>query len=475
MLNDINGYALDYEQKKSVIIDEDNELIIAGAGSGKSLTLIGKIRYLIEEKNIKEEEILCISFTKDSMVSLSNKIKDYFGYNVDVYTFHKLALNILNYHIGDIKISPQDYLEYIANELFSNYNVDDKTKNTIVSFIRLFKSGGFEKDYFKKIYEMNNSILNKVLRNHNELVIKLIERIYYIYENELKSQGFYDFDDLIIKATSLVNNLGINKNYKYILIDEFQDASFVRFNLINSIRKCCDSKVIAVGDDFQSIYRFTGCNLDLFLDFEKYFGYTKIVRINNTYRNSNELINVAGNFIMKNKRQIKKNLKSNKHNKKPIKIYYYKQSNELYNLINYVYKTNKSNLFVISRNNNDINKYLSKDLILDNDFLKLKNINDINIRYLTAHKSKGLEEDNVILINIENAKLGFPSKITDDDILNYVMVKDDNYPYSEERRLFYVALTRTKNNVYIFVKRDNESIFLKELVNCSKGYIDFIN
>ena len=78
---------------------------------------------------------------------------------------------------------------------------------------------------------MNNSILNKVLRNHNELVIKLIERIYYIYENELKSQGFYDFDDLIIKATDLVNNLGINKNYKYILIDEFQDASFVRFKL----------------------------------------------------------------------------------------------------------------------------------------------------------------------------------------------------------------------------------------------------
>ena len=474
-MNNINGYQLDKEQKEAVIIDDDNELLIAGAGSGKSLTIIGKIRYLIEYKNVKEEEILCISFTKDSMISLKENIKKNYNYNIDVYTFHKLALNILNYHLGNIQISPSDYLDYMINEILFPYNIDVNIKKTIITFIKLFKSNGFSIEYFDKIYEHNNSILNKTIRKYNELIIKLIEKLYSIYENELRSQNMYDFDDLIKYATFIVKKEGINKNYKYILIDEYQDTSFVRFKLIDEIRKCCESKVVAVGDDFQSIYRFTGCNLNIFLEFEKYFGKSKIIKIQNTYRNSNELIKVAGNFIMKNDKQIKKNLKSTKELSKPIKIYYYKKENELYNLINYVYKNNKSNLFVLSRNNNDINKFLNKNIILDGNYLLVKDINDIKIRYLTVHRSKGLEEDNIILINLTDNKLGFPSKITNDEILNYVLNKEDNYPYSEERRLFYVALTRTKNNVYMFVDKNNESIFVKELINNSKEYIEFIN
>lgn len=475
ILNNINGYQLDKEQKEAVIIDDDNELLIAGAGSGKSLTIIGKIRYLIEYKNVKEEEILCISFTKDSMINLKENIKKNYNYNIDVYTFHKLALNILNYHLGNIQISPSDYLDYMINEILFPYNIDVNIKKTIITFIKLFKSNGFSIEYFDKIYEHNNSILNKTIRKYNELIIKLIEKLYSIYENELRSQNMYDFDDLIKYATFIVKKEGINKNYKYILIDEYQDTSFVRFKLIDEIRKCCESKVVAVGDDFQSIYRFTGCNLNIFLEFEKYFGKSKIIKIQNTYRNSNELIKVAGNFIMKNDKQIKKNLKSTKELSKPIKIYYYKKENELYNLINYVYKNNKSNLFVLSRNNNDINKFLNKNIILDGNYLLVKDINDIKIRYLTVHRSKGLEEDNIILINLTDNKLGFPSKITNDEILNYVLTKEDNYPYSEERRLFYVALTRTKNNVYMFVDKNNESIFVKELINNSKEYIEFIN
>ena len=477
ILNNINGYELDKEQKTAVVTDDDNELLIAGAGSGKSLTLIGKIRYLIEYKNVKEEEILCISFTKDSMMSLKQNMQKNYNYNIDVYTFHKLALNILTYHNDNISICASDYLEYIIDEVLHSINKELSIylKKNIVTFIRLFKSQGYNKDYFKIIYSKNNKNINKTKRKQNEIILKIIEDFYLIYDEELKSQGLYDFDDLIIYATKEVNEKGINKNYKYILIDEYQDTSLIRYRLINAIKKCCNSKIVAVGDDFQSIYRFTGCNLDIFTNFEKYFGFTKIIKIQNTYRNSNELIKVAGDFIMKNKRQINKDLKSNKKLDKPIKIYYYKNKNDFVKFLNFIYKKNKSNILVLSRNNFDINVFLNENLKQDNDNLIIENNKNIKIRYLTAHRSKGLEEDNVVIINLNDDKLGFPSKITNDEIINFVLDKEDPYPYSEERRLFYVALTRTKNNVYLFLKKGYESIFVKELINNSPSYIEIID
>lgn len=479
LLNNINGYALDKEQKTSVINDEDNILILAGAGSGKSLTLIGKIRYLIEEKNINENEILCISFTNESAVSLKNNIMKNYNYDIDVFTFHKLSLEIIKYFENDINIAPSNYLEYIVDEILSNdyincsdFYIKNYLKNNIVTFINLFKSSGYKYEYFNEIILKNNKVKNKVIRKKNLILINIIKYFYLIYENELHSQKMIDFNDMITYSEYLVRKNGINKEYKYILIDEFQDTSFIRFKLIDSVRKCCDSKVVAVGDDFQSIYRFTGCNLDIFLNFEKYFGYTSIISIKNTYRNSNELIKVAGDFIMKNNSQIKKDLSSNKSNKKPIKIFYYNEEKELYKLINYIVKKYGENILVISRNNNDIIPYLSDKLKYEDNYLITSNL---KIKYLTAHKSKGLEEENTILINLTNKSLGFPSKITNNKILDLVLSKDDNYPYSEERRLFYVALTRTKNNVFLFVKKNEESIFVKELISNSSRYIEFLD
>ena len=118
-------------------------------------------------------------------------------------------------------------------------------------------------------------------------------------------------------------------------------------------------------------------------------------------------------------------------------------------------------LYVLGRNNNDINYYI------DNSFIKLENnyykYNNITFRYLTIHKSKGLEADNIILININNNYNSLPSKIRDEKLLKYVKCTKKYYSYDEERRLFYVALTRTKNYVYIISPYNNESIFIKEI------------
>ena len=475
ILSNINGYSLDREQRIAVITDEKANLIVAGAGSGKSLTMVGKIRYLIERKGIKEDEILCISFTKDASENLEKNIKKNYNYNIKVYTFHKLALEILKdnkYKIGDTNLLRYIIDEYfycaaydkntklkikkILNKIDTSYKIILKSKELenlkrlIITFINLFKTNNYNIYYFLKI-------------KGNKDILRIIIDIYILYEEELKSTNSIDFNDMIMLATKYVKEKGV-KNYKYIIVDEYQDTSYVRYLFLKEIINKTGAKIICVGDDYQSIYRFNGCNLNMFLNFKKYFGYTKILKINNTYRNSQELINVAGKFIMKNKRQLYKKLKSSKRIEKPIKIMY---GDNLKKLLEKVIENHK-NILILGRNNFDINKYfkLDKDNYIE--------YNRANIRYLTIHASKGLEEECVVIINLKDDILGIPNKIKDDKILKSVNNNKDIYPYEEERRLFYVALTRTKSDVYLLVDKKNPSIFVKELIKDNHKYIEYI-
>ena len=269
-------------------------------------------------------------------------------------------------------------------------------------------------------------------------------------------------------SNNLVLKNGIKKKYKYIIIDEYQDTSYVKFNLIKNILEKTNAHLLVVGDDFQSIYRFTGCNLDIFINFKKYFKDSKIMKIENTYRNSLELIKITSKFILKNKKQIKKNLHSNKHLNKPIKYIYYNNKKEIFKkLILDIYDKNKNEIMILGRNNKDIISVIDSDFILNNDNLIYLKNKDIKMKYYTVHKSKGLESDNVIIINMENKLLGFPSQIEDDKILRFVLNKTDYYPYEEERRLFYVALTRTKNEVYLLIPVNKKSVFVDEIKKIS--------
>lgn len=498
----VNGYELDEEQKQVVLSDKKNILVIAGAGSGKSLTIIGKIKYIINKQQIDNKEILCISFTNDSCNSLkTNLLKN--NINIEVLTFHKLGMKILKENNVNVNLTEIDLLQHVVDLFFyetiynyqqyilylltylkikhnkKNYKQKyiellnskeiNKIKNTIIKFIHLYKSNGYKNIYLTEIIK-KYKFFNKRYR----YLLIIITRIMLEYKNELKNENIIDFDDLILLSTKLVKNTK-NLKYKYIIIDEFQDTSLIRYNLIREILLKTNANFLAVGDDYQSIYRFTGCDLYLFLNFKKYFEDSKIYKIQTTYRNSQQLINIAGNFIMKNKMQMKKNLKSHKELSKPVKIVYYKNStSEFIKLIDYLYKQSKRNILILVRNNNDINSIISNKIIINESSIKYLNHQDMNIRYLTVHKSKGLEEETVIIISLENKDWGFPNKIKDEVILKYILPKKEKCMYSEERRLFYVALTRTKNETYLFVKKDNPSIFVKELLKKEGNNIEII-
>lgn len=437
----------------------DNTLLIAGAGSGKTYTIIKKIDFLINNNIYKENEILVISFTNESVNDLKKKI----NYNVDIKTFHKLGLDIIKNK--DTKICNDYYLNYIIDEYFNSYgkyNIKSKKsikrllkENTlknlkilIITFINLYKSNYDNILKLKELYNKSHFIYKDYFR--------IILEIYVIYNNELISSGMVSFNDMLIQSTKYIQNNLIKTNYKYIIIDEFQDTSLVRFKLIEAILKQNNGKLFAVGDDYQSIYRFSGCTLDLFLNLDKYISNLKIIKLKINYRNNQTLINIANNFIIKNKKQIKKNTICLKDNNKPIKIIFYNNKNIIHKVISNI----NTNILILGRNNKD-----------KEDFNIIENN---KVKYLTIHKSKGLESDNVILINLENSTYSLPSKIKNNNILNTIITKN-TYPYEEERRLFYVALTRTKNNIYLLIPKNNYSIFIKELIKDNKNSIEFIN
>ena len=466
----IDGYYLDDFQIDCIKTDT-NLLVIAGAGCGKTSTILGKVKYLIHN-GVKTSEILCLSLTNEATKGLYNKLLN-IGLDVECLTFHKLGLKIIKMFYNNMNICSDKLLEYIVNEYFLsvvrfsyrkyllyfkfmsfkydeiiNSNAFLLYKNNLITFINLLKNKGFDID---KIYDLyNNSFVN-----HDFLF--LLE-IYRIYDNELRSNNSFDFNDMISFSNKLVNENRIVLPYKYIIIDEFQDSSMIRINLIKSIMKYNNAKIMCVGDDYQSIYRFAGSDIELFLKFKDHFKNSEIKYLKNTYRNSKELLRISNSFICKNKFQIKKELYSNKSNCKPIKILF---SNNRINSLNYLLNLLGKDTMIIGRNNNDIYYYVEKS----------EDINNLN--YYTAHKSKGLESDNVILINLTNDILGFPSQLKNSKIVDKLLSRE-LYKFDEERRLFYVALTRTKNSVYLIIDKSNMSIFVKELIEDYKNYIEYI-
>lgn len=483
----MDGVKYDEYQYKVVVSESKNILVVAGAGCGKSTTIVSKISYLINNKDILPSQILCVSFTNESCNSLKEKLSKN-NYDVEVLTFHKLSLKILENNKTKYKICSEDYLWYLINEYFYGliygeevyikivikyyhkicfgdinkiYNKIDKSDliSLIYRFICLFRTNGYDIEYLIKL--INNSFGKRLY------FLYLVVRIIYEYKLSLDSEEMIDFDDMILIASKSK----IDFKYKYVIVDEFQDTSYIRFNLINNIVKSCNSNLIVVGDDYQSIYGFSGCDLSLFLglnnsDFE-------VIRIINSYRSSQELINVACKFVNKDKLLINKELKSCKSISKPVKIVYYKNiKNDFKKLMEYLVINNINNIMILGRNNNSIYEVTSDKVIFENNKLHYK---DNEMIYYTVHKSKGLESDNVIIISLYDGEYGFPCKIKNDKVLNLVMRDMQKNSYNEERRLFYVALTRSKNNVYLYTSLYNPSIFVNEIIVNSYKYVEFIN
>ena len=383
------------------------------------------------------------------------------------------------------KIEPASY-EQIYSKLASREESKyiSKLVRLICSFIINFKTNDFNDTQFAV---WNSSVNN----DRTRLFLSIVEKCYYNYQRELSERNAVDFEDMINKSAQMINNsisLKEKIDFDYIIVDEYQDISKQRFNLTNALRQLCDAKLIVVGDDWQSIYAYAGSDIKLFTDFESMMGYAEILTIRHTYRNSQQIIDIAGKFIQNNPNQFKKDLISPKKIVDPIFVFPYSEKTEdvknskgrggkYYNIgkaLNCVLEKisededlSSQKILLVGRYSFDAyNLCKSEDFELkDRSVVISKKYPNVHLEFLTAHKSKGLGFDNVIIVNARDETYGFPSKIDNDPIFKLVIHEDHSVDYAEERRLFYVSLTRTKRRVYIICPENRPSEFVRELIN----------
>lgn len=334
----------------------------------------------------------------------------------------------------------------------------------------------------------NDEILNR-LEEHNIANAKthayLLTSLHSDYIRFMRAEGTIDFDDMILLATQFIEDGSFIPKWQHILIDEFQDISESRMNLVNQLVAHGDNPVLTVvGDDWQSIYRFAGGKLELTTRFKEYFGNFTQTILNKTFRYNNSIADTAGKFIMQNPEQYRKDIETHTRveephvvlvDDEPLKSSRLKDT-KLFpddikdNSMRLVEKTLQIALAIRQYDPQASIAILSRynfHLVNIKSFQKTHKITLDNAYYWTIHKSKGLEADYCIIMGISQGRLGFPSDNTDHEIIEALLPSLDTYKYSEERRLFYVALTRGKKKIILVSNARARSSFVNELLSPS--------
>jgi len=366
--NKIESNPLTEKQRLAVIINEQSNLILAGAGSGKTSVIVAKVGYVLQKAYAKKTEVLVLAFNKKAQQELAERIQEKLELTVEVKTFHAFG--------------------------------------------------------------------NKIIK-------------------ETYNEQCNDFSAMILKATKAIEEGSYVSPYRYIFIDEFQDISKERNEMILALKKQNEKfNLTVVGDDWQAINGFAGSDVGIIQNFETFYGNTVTIKLDYTFRFNATLAEVSKAFILQNKQQIHKEIKSLKpKNKNTFYLYEYqnkkKMDEYIESILDFILKNTKEQKSVMI-----LSRY---------GFCEPKNMNHFMIKYShltitfeTIHAAKGLEADYVLLTHMESGKFGFPSEQSATDL--------NDYPYAEERRLFYVALTRAKEKVFFLGSKKKPSVFIEELL-----------
>ena len=355
--------------------------------------------------------------------------------------------------------------ELIDKIMSRNKSMENALMQMTQSFINLVKANGKSIDDIRKVAEARKSTRDVFV------IDNIMKPLWDDYQKELAERKEMDFTDVIVKATQYCNEGKWNQKYEYILIDEFQDISVDRYRFLLSLRtELPKTKLYCVGDDWQSIYRFTGSDLSLFAEFSRYFGYTEECKIETTYRFGNPLIEESSKFVQHNLLQKQKKVHPRAVNPPETKISFmgYKDSKELQSLMErmIVRVPADKTAYIISRYSYDIRVLASPRIKMEYDS-NGDNVTLIiagrKVKFMTIHGAKGLEADYVFMLNCNSGLYGFPSLVSDDPVLDYVLSDPEHYEYAEERRVFYVGITRAKVHTVVMYNVDTPSPFVTEM------------
>ena len=365
-------------------------------------------------------------------------------------------------HGVTFKTRPQ---EKIYDDIVKKGRVDSLTR-LLAGFLKKFKSG----NYTIEDCEGRAEALN--LGERGRAFLRIFEYVLAEYKKRLGEK--IDFEDMLSRAAGYVEADKYISPFHHILIDEFQDMTQSQARLIKALKaQHPQTRIFAVGDDWQSIFRFAGADIHLMRNFGAEFGGVfdgeagvREVDLGQTFRSVDKIADAARKFVLENPDQIRKQVASNRTTTKPaIKIIFSPDKSEgkyievLKKLSAQAEVDNKrASVFLLRR-------YSVPKLDLSSLRRRFPNL---QIDFKTIHGSKGLEADHVILLNADrggNGRRGFPSEINDDALLSLVSAKEEAHPHSEERRVMYVAMTRARESLTILASKAHPSAFVTELKN----------
>ena len=379
----------------------------------------------------------------------------------------KLIEQLIKYGVRINKRSDKELYDMLIKR---NRQIEKTVFTLLLSFITLMKAN--EKtieNLLETLVPEEGHMMTFNEKRNKYILTEVVKPFLDAYQAELEKNFEIDFTDAIIQATAICRD-GLWKHYDYILVDEFQDISIDRYKFLQALRSDKPkTKLYCVGDDWQSIFRFAGSDMALFYDFEKYFGFTEICKIEKTYRFHQPLIDKSSEFVMKNPAQKEKKIKTPEGDQKKTFLEFERCKSEDDGVLKKVEEIVSSlpkddSIMLMGRYNYDAMSVGFKGKIDYNDNRIKLNIAGRDIFFLSVHSAKGLEADNVILVNCNQGAYGFPSLIEDDPILDFVLSRSEQYPFAEERRLFYVAMTRAKKKMYVLYDEQRPSPFISEFL-----------
>ena len=298
----------------------------------------------------------------------------------------------------------------------------------------------------------------------SERFLSLFERIFYEWEQRLAATGLIDFDDMLVQAAEHLEQGDLDLGYRLILADEFQDTSFARTRMLKGLLGAPGRHLLAVGDDWQSINRFAGADINSMLAFEDMFGTAVELQLTRTFRCPPEIVRFSSEFVQRNPDQIRKSVSTAIPEPETGSVYL-----RLADINRGTITAELERIEALAQANES--NYRPTVLALgrysfDRDAIPSSLVPEgIDFSFKTIHAAKGLEADYVLVLNLRSTDWGFPSTVVDDPILGLAMAKSDSFLFAEERRLFYVALTRAKTQVVLLTPSNNPSPFIVEAFN----------
>lgn len=340
----------------------------------------------------------------------------------------------------------------------------DSFTSLMGTFLRHFKNGGY------RVEDCSSKAQTLKMGKRAEAFLKIFGAVFGEYQSRLGDR--IDFEDMVNRATAFVESGRYQSPFKHILVDEFQDISTGRAKLIQALkRQHSDAKVFAVGDDWQSIYRFAGSDIHIMRNFGAEFGGTyagatgvhRTVDLGRTFRSVDKIALAARRFVLRNPAQITKTvIPAGETDEPSIKIAWTRRDTgdqALNDAVAALAATEgkgggKPSILILGRY-----RFLRPDVA------RLQRQNPgATITFKTIHAAKGLEADHVIILGVDNAKMGFPSMIVDDPLLSLVSPEAEPFENAEERRVMYVAVTRARRSVTILASEARPSVFVEELM-----------